>query len=224
MTTAIVDGRRRRGDESRRAILGEAVNLASVHGLDGLSIAVLAERTESSKSGVVALFGSKLDLQLATIKAARALFLSQVIEPTLRAPRGVDRLWTLCRTWLNYSQNRTFDGGCFFRAAEAEADSKSGPVHDALVTVDEEWIAFVERCVMLAEDDLPALRSPKLLAFELIALLDAANRGSLLHGTNSDYDLAEAAMHDRLVAEGADPELLAGVNQRVRPAAARSTG
>ena len=77
--------------------------------------------------------------------------------------------------------------------------------------IDEEWTAFVERCVMLAENDLPALRDTKLLAFELIALLDAANRGSLLHGTLRDYDFAEEAMHARLVAAGADPEILSSV-------------
>ncbi|MBX3091701.1 MAG: TetR/AcrR family transcriptional regulator [Cryobacterium sp.] len=207
-TTERVDGRRRRGDDSRRAILREAVNLASVQGLDGLSIGELAERTGGSKSGVVALFGSKLDLQLATIRAARETFIASVVEPTLRAPRGLERLWKLCTTWLEYSRSRTFEGGCFFRAVAAEADSKSGPVHDILVTIDEEWIAFVERCVGLAADDLPALQNPGLLAFELIALMDAANRGSLLHGTARDYELAEAALHDRLLAAGADPELL----------------
>ncbi len=215
MATTVIDGRRRRGDESRRAILSDAVNLASIHGLDGLSIGTLAERTGASKSGIVALFGSKLDLQLATIQAARELFLNRVVEPTLRAPRGVTRLWTLCRTWLDYSRGRTFDGGCFFRAAAAEADSKSGPVRDALVAIDDEWIAFVERCVSLAQDELPAMRNPQLLAFELIALLDAANRGSLLHGNDHDYDLAEVAMRARLIAAGADPELLDGI--RIQP-------
>ncbi len=208
MAAVLTDGRRRRGERSRRAVLGEAVNLASVEGLDGVSIGTLAERTGTSKSGVAALFGSKLDLQLATIRAAREIYIASIIEPTLRAPRGIARLWSLCLTWLEYSRSRTFEGGCFFRAAAAEADSKSGPVHDALVEVDEEWIAFVERCVMLAADDLPALRDPKLLAFELIALMDAANSGSLLHGTDRAYELAEAAMHDRLLAAGADPESL----------------
>ncbi len=229
MVSKIRDGRRRRGDESRRAILSDAVNLASIHGLDGLSIGALAETTGSSKSGVVALFGSKLDLQLATIQAAREVFLQRVVEPTLRAPRGVTRLWALCRTWLDYSRSRAFDGGCFFRAAAAEADSKPGPIRDALVVVDEEWIAFVERCVTLAAEGLPALRNPQLLAFELIALLDAANRSSLLHGNDSAYEYAEAAVRDRLIAAGADPELLDGVPRqpisgKARPAAARATG
>ncbi|HEU4849864.1 MAG TPA: TetR/AcrR family transcriptional regulator [Terrimesophilobacter sp.] len=208
MATALTDGRRRRGERSRRAVLGEAVNLASVEGLDGVSIGTLAERTGTSKSGVVALFGSKLDLQLATIRAAREIYIASIVEPTLRAPRGIARLWSLCLTWLEYSRGRTFEGGCFFRAAAAEADSKSGPVHDALVAVDEDWIAFVERCVLLAADDLPTMRDPKLLAFELIAFMDAANSGSLLHGTDRAYELAEAAMHDRLLAAGADPDAL----------------
>ncbi len=206
MVTAMTDGRRRRGEQSRRAILGEAVNLASVDGLDGVSIGALAERTGASKSGVVALFGSKLDLQLATIRAAREIYIASIIEPTLREPRGITRLWGLCLTWLEYSRGRTFEGGCFFRAAAAEADSKSGPVHDALVAVDEEWIAFVERCVTLSEDDLPAMEDASLLAFELIALMDAANSGSLLHGSDRAYELAETAMRNRLLASGAHPD------------------
>lgn len=210
MSTALVDGRRQRGDESRRAILDEAVNLASIHGLDGLSIGLLAKQVQSSKSGVVALFGSKLNLQLATVSAARDIYIASIIEPVLREPRGLQRLWALCRIWLEYSRRRTFAGGCFFRATAAEAHSKTGPVRDLLVRIDEEWIAFVERCVLLAEDELPALRDPNLLAFELIALMDAANSGSLLHGTNRPYDLAEAAMRERIIAAGADPEMLKG--------------
>ena len=208
MTVTRADGRRQRGDESRGAILAEAVNLASVHGLDGLSIGQIAGRLKSSKSGVIALFGSKLDLQIATIAAARDIYIATVIEPALREPRGLTRLWALCAIWLEYSRRRTFAGGCFFRATAADANSTSGPLRDTLVRIDEEWIAFVERCVLLAEDELPALRDPRLLVFELIALMDAANSGSLLHGSDRPYDLAETAMRDRILAAGADPKVL----------------
>ncbi|MEO6942119.1 MAG: TetR/AcrR family transcriptional regulator [Terrimesophilobacter sp.] len=208
MTTVSTDGRRQRGDESRRMILTEAVNLASVHGLDGLSIGILAERVQSSKSGVVSLFGSKRDLQLAAVAAARDIFIASVIEPALREPRGLPRVWALCHIWLEYSRRRTFTGGCFFLATAVGANSSSGPVRDALVRIDEEWIAFVERCVLLAADDLPTLRDSSLLAFELIALMNAANGGSLLHGSERPYGLAEAAIRACILAAGADPEAL----------------
>lgn len=198
------DGRRIRGDASRQTILTEAVDLATTLGLEGLSIGVLADQVGASKSGVVALFGSKLDLQLATINAAREIFIARVIEPTLREARGIRRLWALCHIWIRYSRTRIFTGGCFFRATASEVNARGGPLRDALVTIDEEWIAFVERCVMLAADDLPKLDDPKVLAFEIIALMDAANNGSLLHGTERPYALAETAMRKLLVAAGAD--------------------
>lgn len=209
MDEGAVDGRRLRGDQSRRTILAQAVNLASLHGLDGLSIGQLAEQVESSKSGVVALFGSKLELQLATIAAARDIYIASIVEPALREARGLIRLWAVCKIWLDYSQGRTFAGGCFFRATAAEANSTSGPVRDALVRFDNEWIAFVERCVLLAADELPELLDSHLLAFELVAFMDAANSGSLLHSSSRPYEMALAAMRDRLLAAGADPAVLA---------------
>ncbi len=203
------DGRRRRGDASRQAILAEAVDLATTLGLEGLSIGVLADQVGASKSGVVALFGSKLDLQLATIRAARDIYIANVIEPTLREPRGLRRLWALCHIWLRYSRTRIFTGGCFFRATASEVNARSGPLRDALVTIDEEWIAFVERCVSLAADDLPRLEDPAVLAFEIIALMDAANSASLLHGSDRPYALAEAAMRKLLMSAGAPESDLA---------------
>lgn len=206
LKTPVVDGRRLRGNASRRAILAEAVDLATTWGLEGLSIGRLAEEVGASKSGVVALFGSKLDLQLATIAAAREIFISNVIEPVLRQPRGTKRLWALCQIWLRYSRTRIFTGGCFFRATAAEVTSQSGPLRDTLLTIDEEWIAFVERCVLLAADELPQLDNPKVLSFELIALMDAANRGSLLHGNDEPYRLAEISMRRLLTAAGASDD------------------
>lgn len=206
--TPVIDGRRRRGDASRHAILTKAVDLATTEGLEGFSIATLADRVGSSKSGVVALFGSKLDMQLATIEAARAIYISNVVEPVLRTPRGTERLWALCRTWLSYSQTRIFTGGCFFRATAAEVRAQNGLLRDTLVVIDDEWIAFVERCVSLAADELAQLGDPKVFAFELIALMDAANNGSLLHRTNEPYKHAEVALRKLLINAGADPALL----------------
>lgn len=203
------DGRRMRGDASRRAILTEAVDLATIRGLEGLSIGVLAEHVGASKSGVVALFGSKLDLQLAAIDAARDIYIANVIEPALRQARGIQRLWALCQIWLRYSRTRIFTGGCFFRATASEVNSRNGPLRDKLITIDQEWIAFVERCVLLAVDDLPQLEDSRVLAFELIALMDAANNGSLLHGTDQPYLLAEISMRRLLIAAGAAASELA---------------
>ena len=127
--TATRDGRRLRGDASRRAVLRLAVDQASLSGLDSLTIGTLAADAGVSKSNVATLFGSKLDLQLATIEAAREIFIDAVIAPALAEPHGLARLVAIVELWLDYSESRVFAGGCFFRAVAADASAKddAGP-------------------------------------------------------------------------------------------------
>src|SRR5918912_3366803 len=98
----IVDGRRARGDSTRRAILGRAMQLASAEGLEGLSIAALAGDLGMSKSGLFAHFGSKEELQLSTIRAARRVFSDEAVTPALAAREGVERLDALVTAWTDY--------------------------------------------------------------------------------------------------------------------------
>src|SRR5437764_7821217 len=109
-------GRRRRtdGERSRKTILDEAARLATVEGLGGLSIARLANAVGMSKSGLFAHFGSKEELQLATVETADALFSAQVIEPASNAPTALEQLRRLADGYLRYVEAETFPGGCFF--------------------------------------------------------------------------------------------------------------
>lgn len=205
-----LDGRRRRGDASRRVVLASATDLASVEGLDGLSIGRLAEASRHSKSSIATLFKSKEGLQLATIAAAREIFTTQIIEPARLEPRGVRRLAVLLRGALQYSRDRVFAGGCFFLAAAADVDSKPGPVRDAVRAALLDWYAYlgiqVAHAIAVGElhhDDAEAL------TFELIALNEGANSRSLLTGESGSYVLAAAAMRERLSRAGADAEALA---------------
>src|SRR5688500_9661779 len=135
-----IDGRRLRGDASRRVVLANAVDLASLEGLDGLSIGRLASAAAVSKSGVATLFGTKERLQLATVEAAAQRFRETVLEPArLAAPRGLRRIVALLDAWIAYSRDRVFPGGCFFAAAVADFDSKPGPVRDAIARAYESW-------------------------------------------------------------------------------------
>jgi AcrR family transcriptional regulator len=172
-----------------------AVNSASVNGLDGLSIGGLAADSELSKSGVVALFGTKEDLQLATIAAAREIFLAQVVEPTLTVPGGLERLEALLAAWLDYSRTRVFTGGCFFAAAIAEVGSKPGPVRDAVAVAVDDWYDFVSRTVARAQfkGDLDVAINPDELGFALTSYLETANSRSLISGGGEPYELAAAA-------------------------------
>src|ERR1043166_6451608 len=106
--------RKAQGERTRRAILETAVHIASAEGLEGLTIGRLADDLSMSKSGLFAHFGSKEDLQLATIEAARQRFVDEVVRPALAAPRGYPRLMAICRGWLDYVQREVFPGGCFF--------------------------------------------------------------------------------------------------------------
>src|SRR5437764_8761184 len=122
--------RRRRsdGERSRNAILREAAQLATVEGLAGLSIARLAEAVGMSKSGLFAHFGSKEDLQLATIETASAIFDAEVIAPADQKTTPLEKIEMLCEQFLSHVERRVFPGGCFFASAAAEFDTHPGAV------------------------------------------------------------------------------------------------
>ncbi|GLW68501.1 TetR family transcriptional regulator [Kitasatospora phosalacinea] len=184
------DGRVQRGNETRRAVLGRAVQIASVEGLGALSIGRLATDLGLSKSGVFAGFGSKEELQLATVRAARRIFHDRVVAPALERPAGASRLLALCEHWLEYSRGRVFDGGCFFYSVTAEFDAQPGPVRDALARSALEWEGLV---VDLAREagaagELPPGPDPEELAMLLTGLMDSANSLAVLHDDPSRYD------------------------------------
>lgn len=194
--SAVVDGRQARGAVSRRAVMSIAVDLASVDGLDGLSIGTLAAKAEMSKGGIVALFGSKQQLQLATVAAAREIFVERVVHPALAERGGLARLLALSDEWLRYSEARVFAGGCFFAAATSELGSRPGPVREAVVAAVLEWQDFVSSTVARAinRKELAVASDPAQLTFEITALLDGANAMSLLLDSPAPYEQARLAL------------------------------
>ncbi|MEV2251839.1 TetR/AcrR family transcriptional regulator [Streptomyces sp. NPDC050147] len=201
------DGRVERGNQTRRLVLRRTVDIASVEGLEALSVGRIATELKLSKSGVFALFGSKEELQLATVRAAGRIFLDAVVEPARQSPPGLDRVWQLCARWLDYSEQRVFPGGCFFYGVIAEFDAREGAVHDALVRANRDWTGQVERCVAEARDTgelLPDTDVPQ-LAFELIAPMEAANAHSVLHEEPDAYRRAGVAITARLRAAATTP-------------------
>ncbi|GLY07154.1 TetR family transcriptional regulator [Actinoplanes sp. NBRC 101535] len=192
----VIDGRRARGDRTREAILAHAVDLASCEGLESLSIGRLATGLGISKSGLFAHFGSKDDLQVEVIRAARDVFAARVLVPALAAPAGVGRLEALCERWLAYSKDRVFAGGCFFAQAGAEFDARPGKVRNELAAAMGDWLTVLERSAATLDGVGPD-HAPQ-LAFELYALMEAANAMSLLRGDPSAYDRARTGIHQRL--------------------------
>jgi AcrR family transcriptional regulator len=171
--------RRRRsdGERSRAAILHEAARLATVEGIEGLSIARLADAVGMSKSGLFAHFGSKEELQLATIATAAALFAEQVVEPAAAAPTGIERLRGYCERFLRHVEGRTYPGGCFFASVAAEVDTRPGPVRDSAIELLDGWLEGLAAAVRdaQAEGAIDPHEDPEQLAFELDAYLLMAN-------------------------------------------------
>ncbi len=216
MTQEQRDGRRLRGDESRRAILAHAIDTASVEGLEGLTIGRLADAAGHSKSGVATLFGSKEQLQLATVAAARDVFIDRVVAPArARSERGLSRICALISSWLEYSDDRVFRGGCFFAATSVEYDARPGAVRDAVAAASTEWEDYLTVSIeyAMAAGELPGLDDARQLTFEAVSFLEAANTRSLLYASVEPYDRAATALRARLLGLGADPELVAQISR-----------
>jgi AcrR family transcriptional regulator len=162
---------------SRAQTLAAAVQLASVEGLEGLTIGRLADRLGMSKSGLVGRFGSKRQLQLATLDQAADMFRRTVYEPASTAPPGLARLNAICDAWVAYLGGPPFAGGCFLTTAMVEFDARPGPVNDAVKKLMLRWLAVLEReaSTAIANGELPADTDPKDVAFTINALAVGAN-------------------------------------------------
>jgi AcrR family transcriptional regulator len=169
--------------DSRARTLAAAVDLASVIGLEGLTIGRLADELEMSKSGLVGRFGSKEQLQLATLELAADMFRRIVYVPATKQPHGLPRLRAICDAWIKYLRRPPFPGGCFLTTAMVEFDARPGSVNDAVRRVMREWLAMLEReaATAIANGELSRSPDPKDIAFTLNALAVGANCHRQLH-------------------------------------------
>ncbi len=194
--------RRRRvdGERSRQAILRGAANLATIDGLRGLSIGELAAHIGMSKSGLYAHFGSKEELQLATVETAREIFDAEVVAPTQAIDDPLERLQALCEGFLAHLERRVFPGGCFFAAAAAELDTHPGPVKDEIASVQQHWMDQLQHLIREAQDagSLDAAEDPAQLAFELEAYLLMGNTTFVLDDDPNALRQARTAIRSRL--------------------------
>jgi AcrR family transcriptional regulator len=192
--------RRRRTDGERtyEMILREGADVASIEGLSGLTIGSLAARLGLSKSGLFTHFGSKEELQLATIDAARARYVARVLQPALSAPRGVARLRAVCERVLDYLAAPEFPGGCFFCVVAAEFHARPGTVRDAIMLNRRYKRELLANLVAEAQalGELAREVEPKQLAFELESVLDAANWSDTAQDRQRDLEHARRAVSD----------------------------
>ena len=182
-----------KGTQTRASILDRAVDLASVEGLEGLTIGRLAAELQMSKSGLFAHFGSKQELQLATVAAAAERFKGKVIDPALEYPDGAPRLRAMAERYLD--QLGDYSGGCFWAATAAEYDDRPGPVRDAIAGALDAWTGELERQARIA-----GVEHPERFAFELFSLVMGTNSRYRLSGDRRVFDYAREAI-ERLLAE-----------------------
>jgi AcrR family transcriptional regulator len=188
------------GERTREAIVRRAVSLATLHGLEGLSIGDLAGALDMSKSGVYAHFGSKQDLQLATVDEAGRIFNTEVIEPALAAEPGVAQLVALCDAFFDHLLRRTFPGGCFFAGAALEMGTRPGPVKDEIAAFQGRLTALIRQFIVTALErrELPADEDPDALTFEVNGIILAANASFLLREDPATLDMASNVVRRRL--------------------------
>jgi AcrR family transcriptional regulator len=189
------------GDRTREAIVREAVSLATLDGLEGLSIGNLADALAMSKSGVYAHFGSKQELQLATLDEAAKIFADEVIEPALVAePPGLAQLVALCDAFFDHLLRRTLPGGCFWCGVVVEMGTRPGPVKDQITAFQGALIALMRDLIGTAIErgDISDDEDPDALAFELSGVMFAANANFVLRDDAGAVAMARGIVHRRL--------------------------
>lgn len=196
----LVRKRRSDGERSRNAILREAARLATVEGIDGLSISRLADAVGMSKSGLFAHFGSKEELQLATIDAAEAIFDEFVVRPMRDAEPGIPAVLALADSFLDHLRRHVFPGGCFFACASAELQTRPGPLKERIAEFDRRWKArFIEQfAIAQAAGDIPKREDLDQLWFEIDAYLLYAHAAFAFRNDPAVLDRASEAVRRRL--------------------------
>jgi AcrR family transcriptional regulator len=191
---------RTKGERTRHAILDAAAALATQEGLEPLSIARLAKATGMSKSGLFAHFGSKEELQLATVDHAAAMFAAEVIAPARAAPRGLARVWALCDRMVDYAERQVFPGGCFFACTSFEFNNRPGPVRDRIEEMIRSWLSYLEHAIEQAQEagELDPELSAREIAFQLDAFAQSANAQFQLFRDRRVFEEARRAIRDRI--------------------------
>ncbi len=176
-----------KGQQTRAAILEAALVLASQKGLEGLSIGVLADITQMSKSGVFAHFGSREELQISVVREYHRRFEDEVFTPALEEPRGLPRLQALFARWVK-RVSVEIDSGCLYISGAVEFDDRPGAVRDALVTMVSTWHSALTRAITqaIAQGHLRADTDPEQTLFEVHGLILALHHDArFLHKTHA---------------------------------------
>lgn len=179
------DGRRARGDATRRKVARKAADIATTHGLDSITVGSLAAQTGVSKSGILTVFDNRESIQVAAVREAARVYRETVIAPALPSEPGKDRLRALVDAWVAYLTANTFPGGCFVAATTVEYGHREGPVAEAVRALKRQWLDFLTTELTAAHSD-----DPRGDAFRIDAFLNAGNNNRELFGDDAELERA----------------------------------
>lgn len=191
-----------KGADTRGRIIEAGLQVASIDGLDGITIGRLATDVGLSKSGLFAHFRSKEELQLAVLAAATEKFTATVVRPALTAPRGEPRVRALFEHWLAWERQESIPGGCVFMQLSSELDDHPGPARDALAASQRRWMDALSRSAEIAieqghfRQDLDT----KVFAFQFYGVLSSYYNLKRLLRDEGAEETARAAFESLIVA------------------------
>ncbi|OEJ28717.1 TetR family transcriptional regulator [Streptomyces agglomeratus] len=183
--------------ETRRSVLCAAAELASVEGLDSVTIGRLADRLGMSKAGVIGQFRSKEKLQLETVDLVLEDVRTRVWQPVCHLDAGLPRLLAVCASWVRYAVDPGYAGGCLLTQVTYDYDGRTGAVHDRIAEGRARWRDTLRRDIdaAVAAGDLPPGTDAPQVVYGLESLAAGITPARLLHGDNQTEDWALRGMH-----------------------------
>jgi AcrR family transcriptional regulator len=182
----------RKGELTRAAILETALQSASRHGLEGLTIGLLADQMNMSKSGVFAHFGSREDLQIAVLKLYHELFEQEVFYPSMKEQRGLPRLRSMFALWVK-RVTREIASGCIYISGATEYDDRQGPIREELVGMVNAWQGALLRATAQAQEfkHLQSDVEPEQIVYEMYGLILALHHDARFLKKSGSVNRAE---------------------------------
>lgn len=193
---AVIGGK---GANTREEIVARALNIAALEGLGALSIGGLAKELKMSKSGLFAHFGSKENLETAVVERASVLFFDHVLVPIQeRGLEGIERVWALCDSWLDFVEQGILPGGYFFTGAYFQCAGQSGSIRRQIKRVVRDWQDALWKALDQARwrDEVRLTVDAEQVAFELNSILIGAHWSQLMRQT--DHTNARSAILAKL--------------------------
>jgi len=184
----------RKGELTRAAILDVALDLSSRDGLEGLTIGLLADKMNMSKSGVFAHFGSREDLQMEVLKLYHYRFEQEVFFPAMKEPRGIARLESMFARWIK-RVSVEIASGCIYISGAVEYDDRPGPIREELVAMVQAWRGALLRSVQQSIDcgDLKTGTDAQQMVYEMYGLILALHHDARFLHVPGSIERAQVA-------------------------------